>query len=573
MRILLTLFCLVLFSAIQAQNVYVINADSVKITNCDSAELIIENHTQGIPGFLFNTGNGRTQFRRALLPLGDTAYLVGADTLHVAKPYWALNGTGIYNLNTGNVGIHRQNPVVTLDLPGPVNIDDSSAYRINYHPILSVSSLQPGAYWNAPGDMTYANLYVGDSAGNANTGTYTTCAGNFAGASCSGQYTSHFGYMAGYGSIGDDNTNFGAFAGLLNTANPITGNATDNTCIGYSAGGSAGGFNTSVGSSSGNIGVGDNNTFFGFATGVFNQGDGNCLFGSLAGGGAVGAYNCFMGFNAGDSVTGSSDVYLGNNSGSYGTGSKNVFIGDSTGGNSSWSGLPLTQNWDVFIGANSWTSNATGVTLVGAQTSSVGRSLATNVTTVNATAIGYQAVVNNSNTMVFGNTSVQNWLLGTSSVVSGEALVVGSNSSNGNGAYLTAGGVWTNACDSAKKENFRPIVDSELLAQIDRLPVTRWNYKGLQEQHIGPVAQDFYRIFHVGNDDKTISTIDPAGIALAGVQGLHQQIKDMQAEIDSLKAQLQHQKEIVKKVSARMTVLEASITNPASQTTAYAKQP
>jgi hypothetical protein len=34
---------------------------SVKITNtCNTAELIIENHTQNVPGFLFNKGRGRT---------------------------------------------------------------------------------------------------------------------------------------------------------------------------------------------------------------------------------------------------------------------------------------------------------------------------------------------------------------------------------------------------------------------------------------------------------------------------------------------------------------------------------
>lgn len=34
------------------------------------------------------------------------------------------------------------------------------------------------------------------------------------------------------------------------------------------------------------------------------------------------------------------------------------------------------------------------------------------------------------------------------------------------------------------------------------------------------MAQDFYALFNLGNDDKSISTIDPAGIALAGVQQL-----------------------------------------------------
>ena len=65
------------------QYVYTIKADSVKVTNCDSAELIIENHTQGVPGFLFNTGNGRTIFKKAVQKINDSFYLIGADTVKI----------------------------------------------------------------------------------------------------------------------------------------------------------------------------------------------------------------------------------------------------------------------------------------------------------------------------------------------------------------------------------------------------------------------------------------------------------------------------------------------------------
>jgi hypothetical protein len=54
-QIILTIMILAGFQVLTAQVVYTIKADSVKITNCDSAELIIENHTQGVPGFLYNT--------------------------------------------------------------------------------------------------------------------------------------------------------------------------------------------------------------------------------------------------------------------------------------------------------------------------------------------------------------------------------------------------------------------------------------------------------------------------------------------------------------------------------------
>lgn len=72
-----------LFVSGRAQYVYTIKADSVRLTggSCDSTELIIQNHTQAVPGFLFNTGNGRTVFRKVLQKIGPGTYLVGADTL------------------------------------------------------------------------------------------------------------------------------------------------------------------------------------------------------------------------------------------------------------------------------------------------------------------------------------------------------------------------------------------------------------------------------------------------------------------------------------------------------------
>src|SRR5437763_16570053 len=81
---LLTLLCIE--KTLQAQTrppyIYTIKADSVLITNsCDTAELILENHTQNVPGFLFNKGRGRTEFRRVLTKISDSAYLIGVDTL------------------------------------------------------------------------------------------------------------------------------------------------------------------------------------------------------------------------------------------------------------------------------------------------------------------------------------------------------------------------------------------------------------------------------------------------------------------------------------------------------------
>ena len=93
MRHSLFLFILIsLANALSAQYVYTIRADSVQLTNCDSSELIIANHTQNVPGFLFNTGNGRTVFKRGVVKVSGGLYLIGADTLNLGTNAWLQGG-------------------------------------------------------------------------------------------------------------------------------------------------------------------------------------------------------------------------------------------------------------------------------------------------------------------------------------------------------------------------------------------------------------------------------------------------------------------------------------------------
>ncbi|MBC9913362.1 tail fiber domain-containing protein [Chitinophaga varians] len=89
MRVFLSFFIAIvlLTTAGHAQQIYQIRADSVRIYNvCDTAELIIENRTQGTQGFLFNKGAGRTEFRRVRLEkIGDSRIAItGQDTLDLS---------------------------------------------------------------------------------------------------------------------------------------------------------------------------------------------------------------------------------------------------------------------------------------------------------------------------------------------------------------------------------------------------------------------------------------------------------------------------------------------------------
>jgi hypothetical protein len=99
-------------------------------------------------------------------------------------------------------------------------------------------------------------------------------------------------------------------------------------------------------------------------------------------------------------------------------------------------------------------------------------------------------------------------------------------SGSGTGTYgvqlSSGGGSWTSLSDRAAKTNVLPVDNRAILAQVAALPVQTWNYKtqDVSIRHIGPMAQDFYAAFGVGEDDTHITTVDADGVALAAIQGL-----------------------------------------------------
>ena len=111
---------------------------------------------------------------------------------------------------------------------------------------------------------------------------------------------------------------------------------------------------------------------------------------------------------------------------------------------------------------------------------------------------------------------------------------VGTNTGNGNGAYLTAGGVWTDASSREFKENLRMLDGNEILSKLQSLDIYRWQYKDTDEEHIGPVAEDFYSAFATGTDNKYLSTSDVSGVALRAIQELITLSKAQEKKIELL---------------------------------------
>jgi hypothetical protein len=118
-------------------------------------------------------------------------------------------------------------------------------------------------------------------------------------------------------------------------------------------------------------------------------------------------------------------------------------------------------------------------------------------------------------------------------------------------ALAPGSGSWSSLSDRGLKTNVTPVDGSMILEQLAQLPVSTWSYTGQDPsfRHIGPVAQDFYAAFGVGEDEAYISAIDADGVALAAIQGLYQLVQEQESRIRAQERQIED-------LEARLTVLE-----------------
>ena len=108
------------------------------------------------------------------------------------------------------------------------------------------------------------------------------------------------------------------------------------------------------------------------------------------------------------------------------------------------------------------------------------------------------------------------------------------------GGDLLIGGTLTQGSSREIKNNFVELDHNDILNKIDQLSITQWSYKKDQGKikHIGPVAEDFYKAFRLGETDKGISSVDTAGVALAAIKALSSNFKASQADKDKQIAEL-----------------------------------
>jgi hypothetical protein len=122
----------------------------------------------------------------------------------------------------------------------------------------------------------------------------------------------------------------------------------------------------------------------------------------------------------------------------------------------------------------------------------------------------------------------------------GGVRIVSSIDGSGNpatGVQLNPGesawGPLSTPSDRKLKENLAPVDGREILERLRAVPVHTWNYNYQEPsiRHIGPMAQDFYAAFGVGQDDKHIEPVDAGGVALVAIQGLYRMVQEKDEQI------------------------------------------
>ncbi|NJL29530.1 MAG: tail fiber domain-containing protein [Thermoanaerobaculia bacterium] len=120
------------------------------------------------------------------------------------------------------------------------------------------------------------------------------------------------------------------------------------------------------------------------------------------------------------------------------------------------------------------------------------------------------------------------------------------------GGDMQIPGAYTSTSDRNAKENIEIVDPLQVLDKVAKLPIATWNYKNQDAlmRHMGPMAQDFFALFGLGNDDTRISVTDPSGVALAAIQGLYQDAQQRNSTIESLRQENAELKERLARLEA-----------------------
>ena len=104
------------------------------------------------------------------------------------------------------------------------------------------------------------------------------------------------------------------------------------------------------------------------------------------------------------------------------------------------------------------------------------------------------------------------------------------------GAYVTAGGVWTNRSSRDSKENIEVLTSRDAVAAVMALQPVSFNYKAEQgEAYVGFIAEDVPGLL-ASEDGKSLSTMDVVAALTKVVQEQQRRIEELEVRLEQGKA-------------------------------------
>jgi len=546
-----------------------------------------------LAGHYFTTASGNTIIGKGA-GRGVSGSSTGGYNTFVGYEAGYGNTTGSANTFVGNSSGHS-------NTTGQWNVfvGDYAGYSNTTGSYNTFVGLRSGRY-NQTG---YNNAFFGKESGENNTASENTFIGHQAGRlNTSGSSNVFLGSTAGYtNQTGVENTFLGFQAGYYNTAsfNTFVGST-----AGYSN--TTGSQNTFLGDDAGlNNTTGSQNTFLGDDAGLNNtSGKWNTFVGESAGRANTTAnYNVFIGQNAGyNHQTGGYNTFIGSGAGyNNQTGQGNVFIGNAAGTNETGSNKLYIDNsgtstpliWGDFTND---IVNINGKLGIGTTAPDQKIDLAGGAITVNGSDTSAGTGTGQQRPM-FGWTETGRAIMGWGGagganmefysrghttrpgeyyIVYGGGPTIGkvryahydggttwsdtlAMLHNGyigfgvpspvyplqhkNGAYLSTGGVWTNASSREYKENIEPLSADKAIEALKGLNPVTYTYKAApDERHVGFIAEDVPDLVAT-KDRKSLSPMDIVAV-------LTRVTKEQQSEIERLKG-------VIQKLEAQNKKLEA----------------
>ncbi len=318
-----------------------------------------------------------------------------------------------------------------------------------------------------------------------------------------------------------------------------------------------------------NDGIGAQATYAAIAGGQGNEADGSSSFvGAGIGNWVRGAPGSFIGaggylsststgltnvINGADSFIGSgdantvvpNDAFIGGGLGNS-IGAQATYAAVAGGSKNSASG-----EFGAIAGGYHNAASGTGAAVGGGSTSSATGQYATvpggylnAANGVGSFAAGTQAKARNDGAFVWsdnaGTAAVQSTAAYQFVARASGGYYLYSNAAETSGVKLNPGsGAWSNLSDRTMKTDVASLDDAAILAKVAALPVSVWSYTSERGvRHVGPMAQDFYAAFRVGEDDRHITSIDEDGVALAAIKALRNRDAALEGEIAELRAEL-----------------------------------